>query len=47
VLIITKVEPAKVHLELWKTGIKEPFEIHIQPPEKIDYYKKRAKLIKI
>lgn len=47
VLIITKAEPAKVHLELWKTGIKEPFEIHIQPPEKIDYYKKRAKLIKI
>lgn len=47
VLIVTKTEPARVHLELWKSGIKEPFEIHVQPPEKTDPYKRRAKLVKI
>ncbi|MGB9660338.1 MAG: nucleotidyltransferase domain-containing protein [Nitrososphaerales archaeon] len=35
VLIVTDVEPAKVHFELWKAGIKEPFEIHVQPPKSI------------
>ena len=47
VLVVTKAEPAIVHLELWKSGIKEPFEIHVQPPEKTDPYKRRAKLVKI
>lgn len=47
VLVITNVEPAKVHLVLWKEGIREPFEIHVQPPEKLAYYKERARLIPI
>jgi len=47
VLISTKIKPARIHLELWKSGIKEPFQIHIQPPEKVDFYKRRAKLTKI
>jgi hypothetical protein len=47
ILIITRLEPAKIHAELWKVGIKEPFEIHIQPKEKAYFYKKRTKLIKI
>lgn len=47
ILIITKLEPAKIHIELWKAGIKEPFEIHIQPKEKAHFYKKRTKLIKV
>lgn len=25
ILIVTKVDPAKVHLELWRAGVKEPF----------------------
>jgi predicted nucleotidyltransferase len=47
VLVVTKAEPARVHFELWESGIKEPFEIHVQPPEKIGPYKRRAKLVKI
>ena len=47
VLIVTKVDPAKVHFKLWNSGIKEPFEIHVQPPEKAEPYKRRAKLIKV
>jgi hypothetical protein len=47
VLIVTKAEPAKVHLELWKSGIKEPFEVHVQPPEKMHLYQRRAKLVKL
>jgi hypothetical protein len=47
ILVITKLKPAKIHAELWKSGIREPFEIHIQPKEKIHFYQKRVKLIKI
>jgi predicted nucleotidyltransferase len=47
VLVVTKLEPARVHYALWNSGIKEPFEIHVQPPEKIDFYRRRAKLTKI
>jgi predicted nucleotidyltransferase len=47
VLIVTKAEPAIVYFELWKAGIKEPFEIHVQPPEKTGPYKRRAKLVEI
>lgn len=47
ILIITKLEPAKIHAELWKAGIKEPFEIHIQTKEKAYFYKKRTKLTEI
>jgi hypothetical protein len=46
ILIVTDVEPAKVHFELWKAGIKEPFEIHVQPSKKVYFYQ-RAKLVKI
>jgi uncharacterized protein len=47
ILIITKLGPANVHSELWKAGIKEPFEIHVEVPEKATFYKTRAKLVKI
>jgi len=47
ILITTKLKPAKILAELWKAGIKEPFETHVHPPEKADIYKKRTKLIKI
>lgn len=47
VLIITKLHPGKVHFELWKAGIRDPFEIHVHPPEKAAFYKARTTLIKI
>ena len=46
VLITTEMDPAKVNLELWKSGVKEPFEIHVQPPDKLEFYSRRAKLVK-
>ncbi|MEM3692595.1 MAG: nucleotidyltransferase domain-containing protein [Candidatus Bathyarchaeia archaeon] len=47
ILIVTKMEPKIIHAELWKRGIKEPFEIHIQPREKAYLYWMNAKLIRI
>jgi len=46
ILIVTKLYPAKVHAELWKAGIKEPFEIHVYPPEKAFFFR-AAKLEKL
>jgi len=47
VLIITRIHPATVHFELWKAGVKDPFEAHVRPPEKLAFTKKRATLIKV
>jgi len=47
VLVVTRKEPSEVHSELWKSGIKEPFEIHVQEPEKVDLYRRRTELVKI
>ncbi|MEM3725761.1 MAG: nucleotidyltransferase domain-containing protein [Candidatus Bathyarchaeia archaeon] len=47
VLILTTVKPAIVHAELWKSGIKEPFEIHVHSPEKASFYKTKVKLVKV
>ncbi|MBD3205732.1 nucleotidyltransferase domain-containing protein [Candidatus Bathyarchaeota archaeon] len=47
VLVITSLEPARVHLVLWEEGIREPFEIHVQPPEKLKHYTERAILRKV
>jgi predicted nucleotidyltransferase len=47
ILIITRLHPAKIRSELWKAGIREPFEIHVHSPEKADSFKTRAKLVKI
>jgi len=47
ILIITRLRPAKIHSELWKAGIKEPFEIHVHSQEKADFFKTRVKLVKI
>lgn len=47
ILIITNQKPAEIHMELWKAGIKEPFQIHIQTKQKAQLYKKTTKLIKI
>lgn len=47
VLIITKHDPAKIHSELWKKEIKEPFEIHTTTPAEALFYMAEAKLTKI
>jgi predicted nucleotidyltransferase len=47
ILMITRLRPAKVLSELWKAGIKEPFEIHVYSPEKVDFFKTRAKLVRV
>jgi len=46
ILIITNLYPAKLNSELWKAGIKEPFEIHVHSPEDAGFFK-RAKLEKL
>jgi hypothetical protein len=33
VLIVTRIDPDKIRLELWQSGIREPFEFHIHPPK--------------
>ena len=47
ILVVTETPPAKVLSELWKAGIKKPFEVHVHPPEKAVLYKDRAKLLRI
>ena len=47
ILVVTDTPPAKVLSELWKAGIKEPFEVHVHLPEKAALYKDRAKLLRI
>ena len=47
ILVVTETPPAKVLSELWKAGIKEPFEVHVHLPEKAALYKDRAKLLRI
>ena len=47
ILIITRMYPARIYSELWKAGIKEPFEIHVYAPEKADFFKTRAKLVRM
>jgi len=44
ILIITNLDPAKINCELWKAGIKEPFEIHVHSSKEADFFKKRSKL---
>ena len=47
ILIITNLPPANINCELWKAGVKEPFEIHVHSPKEAYFFKKRAKLVKI
>ncbi|MBC7113634.1 MAG: nucleotidyltransferase domain-containing protein [Candidatus Methanomethyliales bacterium] len=45
VLIITDKNPAEIHAELWKAGIREPFQIHIQTKQKAQFFLKTTKHI--
>jgi predicted nucleotidyltransferase len=42
VLVIINSEPVKVHLVLWKNGIREPFEIHVHPPRKTQIFQEKS-----
>lgn len=46
ILIITRVQPAEVHLELWKAGVKDPFEVHVQMPDGALFCKKEQNLLR-
>jgi len=47
VLIATRAEPGRVRLQLWQAGIRDPFEVHVQPPDLVDSYRRRTKLVKV
>jgi len=47
ILIVTKVNPAKVHFELWRAGVKEPFEIHVHTKDEATFYEGRVRLLKV
>ncbi|MEM2523123.1 MAG: nucleotidyltransferase domain-containing protein [Candidatus Bathyarchaeia archaeon] len=47
ILVVTRLPPAEVHAELWKAQIGEPFEIHVQTPEKVELYRAKTKLVEI
>ena len=47
VLVITTAEPADLLKELWLAGVKEPFEVHVQPPSMLELYARRGRLIRV
>jgi uncharacterized protein len=47
ILIVTSLKAGIIHSELWRAGIKEPFEIHIESKQYAYFYKTKAKLVKI
>ncbi|WP_054841722.1 nucleotidyltransferase domain-containing protein [Vulcanisaeta distributa] len=47
VLVITSVDPGIVLERLWRAGIGPPFEIHVRMPDKLAYYKRFSKLIRV
>ena len=47
VLIVTKLPPGKILSELWRAGIKDPFEIHVTPKNQLKKYSEKTKLFEI
>jgi len=47
ILVVTNLNPAVVISELWKKGIKDPFEIHVCRPKDLMLYASRTKLVRI
>lgn len=47
ILLVTEMPPGKAIAELWKSGITDPFEIHVITKNAYELYRRRAKLIKI
>ena len=47
IIIVTYLNPGKVLAELWNNGIREPFEVHVVVRDKLDIYRRRAKLVRV
>lgn len=47
VLVATRMKPESVIAELWRSGVTSPFEIHVFPPERLQVYERRGKLVKL
>jgi hypothetical protein len=47
ILVITRRKPAEVIKHLWEAGIGDPFEIHVEPPERLEGYRQQGKLIRL
>lgn len=47
ILVVTNLHPARIHADLWKAGIKEPFEIHVHTREEAEFFTKATKLTQI
>ena len=47
ILVVTDKPPGLILSELWKKGIKDPFEIHVITKTTLKLYARRAKLVKI
>ena len=46
-LIITNADPGLVLERLWRAGIGPPFEIHVRTPDKLIYYKRFSRLVRV
>jgi uncharacterized protein len=47
ILVVTDLHPAGIHSELWKAGIKEPFEIHIHTQKEAEFFTRATELKRI
>ncbi len=47
ILVVTNLHPAGIHAELWKAGIKEPFEIHVHSREEAEFFTRTTKLTQV
>ena len=47
VLIVTELKPELVLSELWRAGIKDPFEIHIHRRKDLSAFKRRGRLVRV
>ena len=47
VLVVTNLPPSIVLSELWRRGIKDPFEVHVVTERTLKLYGKRGKLVEV
>lgn len=47
ILVVSKLPPSVIMDELWRAGVKDPFEIHVVGRDKLELYRKRSKLVPV
>ena len=47
ILVVTSSPPGNLLAELWASGVRDPFEIHVVNLEVLEVYEKRSKLIRV